>query len=61
MKETSFIQQNKDKWKRFEKLYESNSQDPEELSNLYMDMTDDLSYAQTFYKRRTVRVYVENH
>jgi len=58
MKETSFIQQNKEKWQRFEKLYESNSQDPEELSNLYMDMTDDLSYAQTFYKRRTVRVYL---
>src|SRR5574343_457752 len=58
MKETSFIQQNKEKWERFEKLYESNANDPEELSNLYMDMTDDLSYAQTFYKRRTVRVYL---
>lgn len=58
MKETSFIQQNKEKWERFEKLYESNTNDPEELSNLYMEMTDDLSYAQTFYKRRTVRVYL---
>ena len=58
MKETSFIDQNKEKWTRFEKLYESNSHDPEELSNLYMDLTDDLSYAQTFYKRRTVRVYL---
>lgn len=58
MKETSFIEQNKEKWKRFEQLYSSKSQDPEELSNLYMDITDDLSYAQTFYKRRTVRVYL---
>jgi uncharacterized membrane protein SpoIIM required for sporulation len=58
MKETSFIQQNKEKWERFEKLYESKTNDPEELSNLYMEMTDDLSYAQTFYKRRTVRVYL---
>lgn len=58
MKETSFIDQNKEKWSRFEKLYESKSQDPEELSDLYMDLTDDLSYAQTFYKRRTVRVYL---
>ncbi len=58
MKETSFIDQNKEKWTRFEKLYASNSHDPEELSNLYMDLTDDLSYAQTFYKRRTVRVYL---
>ncbi len=58
MKETSFIKQNKKKWNRFEQLYESQSQDPEELSDLYMDITDDLSYAQTFYRRRTVRVYL---
>ena len=58
MKETSFIKQNKEKWNKFEKLYESKSNDPEELSNLYMDITEDLSYAQTFYKRRTVRVYL---
>ena len=58
MKETSFIEQNKGKWGRFEKLYESKSNDPEELSDLYMDITDGLSYAQTFYKRRTVRVYL---
>lgn len=58
MKETSFIKQNKEKWDKFEKLYESKSHDPEELSDLYMDITEDLSYAQTFYKRRTVRVYL---
>lgn len=58
MKETSFIKKNKDKWSRFEELYASTKNDPEELSNLYMDITEDLSYAQTFYKRRTVRVYL---
>jgi uncharacterized membrane protein SpoIIM required for sporulation len=58
LKETSFIEQNKKKWNRFEQVYESQSQDPEELSDLYMDITDDLSYAQTFYRRRTVRVYL---
>lgn len=58
LKETQFIEQNKEKWNRFEELYQSKSRDPEELSDLYMDITDDLSYAQTFYKRRTVRVYL---
>lgn len=58
MKETSFIEQNKEKWARFEKLSESDTRDPGELSDLYMDITDDLSYAQTFYRRRTVRVYL---
>ena len=58
MKETTFIEQNKDKWSRFERVYSSTVNEPEELSDLYMDITDDLSYAQTFYKRRTVRVYL---
>jgi len=58
LKETQFIEQNKEKWNRFEELYQSKSRDPEELSDLYMDITDDLSYAQTFYNRRTVRVYL---
>lgn len=58
MKETKFIDQNKEKWSRFEKLAADSSNEPEELSDLYMDLTDDLSYAQTFYKRRTVRVYL---
>jgi len=58
LKETKFIEQNKKKWNRFEQLYESKSNDPDELSDLYMDITDDLSYSQTFYRRRTVRVYL---
>lgn len=58
MKETSFIEQNKGKWQRFEQLSDNQASDPEELSKLYLDITDDLSYAQTFYRRRTVRVYL---
>ena len=58
MKETSFIDQNKAKWAKFEKLYASGEEDPEQLADLYMDLTNDLGYAQTFYKRRTVRVYL---
>jgi uncharacterized membrane protein SpoIIM required for sporulation len=58
MKETSFIEQNKEKWKRFQELAARKEGDPEELADLYSDITDDLSYAQTFYNRRTVRVYL---
>lgn len=58
MKETKFIEQNKDKWSRFEKAYASSQKDPEELTKLYLDITEDLGYAQTFYNRRTVRVYL---
>jgi uncharacterized membrane protein SpoIIM required for sporulation len=58
MKETSFIEQNKKKWQRFQQLAANEAGDPEELADLYSDITDDLSYAQTFYNRRTVRVYL---
>lgn len=34
--------------------------DPDELSNLFVEITDDLSYARTFYPRRSVRVYLNN-
>ncbi len=58
MKETKFIEQNKEKWSKFEKAYSSSQRDPEELTKLYLDITEDLGYAQTFYNRRTVRVYL---
>jgi len=58
MKETSFIEQNKEKWRRFQDLAARKEGNPEEIADLYSDITDDLSYAQTFYNRRTVRVYL---
>lgn len=58
MKETSFIEQNKEKWNKFQKLTSNQTSEPEEIADLYADITDDLSYAQTFYNKRTVRVYL---
>lgn len=58
MKETSFIAQNKKKWARFEKLAANKSNDPDEVSELFTEITEDLSYARTFYPRRSVRVYL---
>lgn len=58
MKETKFIEKNKQKWSKFEKTYADSKNNPEELSKLYIDITEDLGYAQTFYTHRTVRVYL---
>lgn len=58
MKETDFIKQNKQKWARFEKLSANNNNDPDEVSELFTEITEDLSYAKTFYPRRSVRVYL---
>ncbi len=58
MKETQFIAQNKQKWAKYEKVLNSDSKDPEILSNLFIETTDDLSYSRTFYPNRSVRVYL---
>jgi uncharacterized membrane protein SpoIIM required for sporulation len=58
VKETAFIQQNKKKWARFEKLSGNKNNDPDEVSELFTEITEDLSYARTFYPRRSVRVYL---
>ncbi|MEW6470062.1 MAG: stage II sporulation protein M, partial [Bacteroidota bacterium] len=60
MRETSFIRQNKDKWQEFEKHLASDKKDPDKLSNLFVQITDDLSYSRTFYPNRSVRVYLNN-
>lgn len=60
MRETSFIKQNKEKWKEFESILENKDKDPEKLNDLFIQITDDLSYSRTFYPNRSVRVYLNN-
>ncbi len=58
MKETRFIEQNKEKWSNFERILQQKQKDPEALSKLFIELTDDLSYSRTFYPARSVRVYL---
>lgn len=58
MKETKFIGQNKEKWAGFEEMFRENRRDPDQLNNLFVQITDDLSYARTFYPNRSVRMYL---
>jgi len=60
MKETQFIKQNKDKWQSFEEILRQENASPEELKDVYIQVTDDLSYARTFYPNRSVRVYLNS-
>ncbi len=60
MRETSFIKQNKEKWVEFEENLTHNSTDPDKLNDLFIQITDDLSYSRTFYPNRSVRVYLNN-
>lgn len=65
MKESQFIKENAQKWAPLEKSLRtlqrrksSNSSSLAHLGEDYMNLTDDLSYAQTFYKRRSIRLYL---
>lgn len=60
MRETKFIDQNKEKWRDFEHHLDGQYQDAEKLNNLFIQVTDDLSYSRTFYSNRSVRVYLNS-
>lgn len=60
MRETQFIKQNEAKWAKFERSLGKNNVNPDELSDLFVEITDDLSYSRTFYPNRSVRVYLNN-
>ncbi|MBL4594913.1 MAG: stage II sporulation protein M [Flavobacteriales bacterium] len=58
MKESDFIEQNKEKWKNFEENLIKKDATPREVSKLFVQITDDLSYARTFYNNRSVKLYL---
>ncbi|MGH1336272.1 MAG: stage II sporulation protein M [Aureispira sp.] len=60
MRETHFIEQNKEKWAQFERNLGGGYVNPDELSDQFVEITDDLSYSRTFYPNRSVRVYLNN-
>ena len=58
MRERKFVEQNKDKWAQFEQDLRSNKKDPKLLRAQLLQISDDLSYARTFYRNRSVRIYL---
>ena len=61
MREVAFIKQNKEKWLEFElAIFGKAKKNPDELANLYIQLMNDLSYAQTYYPKSKTVVYL-NH
>ena len=59
MREAAFVKQNKDKWLEFESVLTNKTTiDPDLLSDLYIEITDHLSYAKTFYKNSNTERYL---
>lgn len=58
MKETEFVRQNKDKWSKDEAILKNKNAHPDSVSDAFTDITEDLSFASTFYSYRSVRFYL---
>ena len=59
MREAHFVKKNKEKWKLFEDVLDKKQDiNPNKLSDLYIDITDDLSYAKTFYPTSNTVLYL---
>ena len=53
MREAAFVKQNKEKWIAFETAITLNSKiSPDHLADYYIQLTNDLAYAQTYYPER---------
>lgn len=55
MREALFVKQNSEKWKRYEALQTTN---PDELAERFIDVTNDLAYAKTFYPNSKTTAYL---
>ena len=61
MRRTAFVKVNKDKWKRFEDLIEGkNKPDPDQMADLFIQITDDLAFSNTQYPDTDTTRYL-NH
>jgi uncharacterized membrane protein SpoIIM required for sporulation len=56
MREAAFIKANRDKWQEIDNQTQNKDQSADSLADNFIELTDDLSYARTFYpKSQTVR------
>ncbi len=59
MQEVAFLKNNAEKWKRLEQLLgDPGAADPDALAELFLEITDDLAYAQTFYPNSKTTTYL---
>lgn len=61
MREAAFVKQNKEKWIAFEKAITNNLKiNPDQLADYYIKLTNDLSYAQTYYPESKTLLYLNS-
>lgn len=57
MKAHIFVKQNAEKWRQYE---QEESQNPDVLSERFIELTDDLSYSRTFYPDHPITSYLNS-
>ncbi|MCT4628263.1 stage II sporulation protein M [Winogradskyella sp.] len=61
MREAAFVKQNKEKWIGFENALHNNAKiNPDDLASYYIQLTNDLSYAQTYYPESKTLLYLNS-
>jgi len=61
MREASFVKQNKEKWIAFETALQNNTKiNPDTLASYYIQLTNDLSYAQTYFPDSKTLLYLNS-
>jgi uncharacterized membrane protein SpoIIM required for sporulation len=61
MKEIVFVERNSQRWKEFETLLNSHKRSvPDRMSELFIQITDDLAYARTHYPQSKVTYYLNS-
>lgn len=59
MKETAFIQRNVERWRETEKIIQPGSNiEPDRLHDLFIQLTDDLSFARTYFNGSQTNIYL---
>ena len=61
MREAAFVKQNEQRWESFEALLNRAQQaNPDQLAEYFVQLTDDLAYAQTHYPKSNTATYLNN-
>lgn len=58
MREAAFIKANREKWERIDEQTQDKNIETEVLADNFIELTDDLSYARTFYPRSQTQRYL---
>lgn len=60
MREAAFVKRNQERWQQFEKVVASRTASPDKVAEVFIQITDDLSFAQTQYPNSRVAKYLNS-